>query len=233
MSIPCFNGATTGIVFDIQRAALHDGPGLRTTVFLKGCPLRCAWCHNPESQRLPAETGRSGKVYGRTMSVDEVMETVRADRAFYERSGGGLTISGGEPTVQFEFCEALLSAARAEGIRTCLDTCGHFPTGRLETLLPLVDLWHFDYKASTPEAHRRWVGSDGHLILENLEALLAAGSRVRLRCPIIPGANDTPGHRAALVRWERDPRIEKVERLPYHNTGNTKYTDLDRPVPRF
>lgn len=119
---------TTGIVFDIQRASLHDGPGLRTTVFMKGCPLRCIWCHNPESQSFAPETGNSGKVYGREMTVDQVMETVLADRAYYLETGGGLTLSGGEPTSQFTFCFDLLSAAKAHRISTCIDTCGVIPT---------------------------------------------------------------------------------------------------------
>jgi len=224
-------GCATGIVFDIQRASLHDGPGLRTTVFLKGCPLRCAWCHNPESQSLLPETGRSGKVYGRTMTVAEVMETLRADQPYYASSGGGLTVSGGEPTVQFDFCRALLEAARAEGIHTCLDTCGHFPPERLDALLPLVDLWHFDYKLSDAQRALRWTGVNGYRIAENLAALTRTDAAIRLRCPIIPGVNDTPKHRAVLETLRRSGRFETVEELPYHDIGIAKYTDLGRKPP--
>jgi pyruvate formate lyase activating enzyme len=137
-----------GIVLNIQRAALHDGPGLRTVVFLKGCPLHCLWCHNPESQNPRIETGRSGKVYGRMMTIEEVMQIVRADLAYYQSSGGGLTVSGGEPTAQFDFCKALLLQAKHKDIKTCLDTCGEFPNYRLRELLEIVDLWHYDYKAT-------------------------------------------------------------------------------------
>jgi pyruvate formate lyase activating enzyme len=220
-----------GIVFDIQRASLHDGPGLRTTVFLKGCPLRCAWCHNPESQTLPPQRGKSGKVYGREMSREEVMATVLADRSYYQSSGGGLTLSGGEPTVQYAFCHALLQAAREEGIHTCLDTCGQVPTDRLLALLPLVDLFHFDWKLSAPDPHREWTGVDGELIGRNLRCLIGHRARIILRCPIIPGINDDPAHAKTLAEWEAHPGIEALERLPYHPIGEAKYTDLclDRP----
>lgn len=222
-----------GIVFDIQRASLHDGPGLRTTVFLKGCPLRCAWCHNPESQQLVSQTGISGKLYGMKMSVSEVLDAVLADRAYYQASGGGLTVSGGEPTVQFDFCAALLSAAKEEDIHTCLDTCGHFPEELLPRLLPLVDLWHFDYKASTTAEHTRWTGVDGNLIERNLSSLIRAGATIRLRCPVVPGANATDAHLARLVELEAAGCFESVERLPYHSTGNAKYADLGLTAPDF
>jgi len=217
----------TGIVFDVQRAAMHDGPGLRTTVFLKGCPLRCAWCHNPESQKLAPQTGKSGKVYGKEMSVDDVMMLVLADRSYYESSGGGITISGGEPTVQFHFCKALLKAAKEEGLHTCLDTCGQVASERLEELLPLVDLFHYDWKVDTHQEHQKWTGADYALIEENLDMLLANKARIILRCPIIPSVNDSPAHEAKLAEWEAHSGIEAVERLPYHTVGNAKYTDLN------
>ncbi len=167
------------------------------------------------------------------MTVEEVMETVRSDRSFYETSGGGLTISGGEPTVQYAFCQALLFAAKLEGIHTCLDTCGQVSTERLRELLPLVDLFHFDLKYWEPEGHRRWTGVDGALILRNLEMLVEAGARIHLRCPIVPGVNDSEAHAAFLAEWERRPEIELLERLPYHSIGNAKYEDLAMPVPAF
>jgi pyruvate formate lyase activating enzyme len=222
-----------GIVFDIQRAAMHDGPGLRTTVFLKGCPLRCAWCHNPESQLDPVEVGKSGKVYGKSMTVSEVMDVVLADRTFYEKSDGGLTISGGEPTRQFAFCKAVLAAAREEGIHTCLDTSGQVPSNHLLELVPLVDLFHFDLKCSNPVDHQRWTGVDGELIHRNLDLLITCGARISLRCPIIPGVNDSEEHASQLLQWESHPGIEQVERLHYHTIGNSKFTDLGRCPPQF
>lgn len=223
----------SGVVFDIQRASLHDGPGLRTTVFLKGCHLRCAWCHNPESFKRVPETGRSGKVYGREMTVEMVMDTVLADRAYYETSGGGLTLSGGEPTVQFGFCKALLSAAKSRGIHTCLDTCGHLPTAELLELIPLVNLFHYDVKLFDSDQHKRWTTVDNHLILHNLELLVNKEAAVLLRCPIIPGVNDTPDHEAALTAMETSGSYVDVERLSYHTAGLSKYEDLGMEAPRF
>ncbi len=223
----------SGIVFDIQRTSLHDGPGLRTTVFLKGCPLRCAWCHNPESQKIAPQTGQSGKVYGQRMSVDTVMQVVEADRGFYESSGGGLTLSGGEPTVQFGFCLALLQRAKESGIHTVLDTCGQVDPNNLAELIPWVDLFHFDLKLSDNQGLRTWTGANGNLIEANLAMLEACGSKIVLRCPIIPGVNDTRMHAAFLDTMEASGRFERVERLPYHTSGLPKYADLGLPQPTF
>ena len=220
-----------GVVFDIQRAALHDGPGLRTTVFLKGCPLSCVWCHNPESQKQDPETGRSGKVYGKIMTVAEVMAIVRADRDYYEVSGGGLTISGGEPTRQYEFCLALLQAARAEGIHTCLDTCGAIDWPRLDALRPHVSLFLYDYKAANDQEHRRLTGISNDRVHENLRSLLAAGSPLRLRCPLVPGVNDSDSHLAAIAALTLEFPETPVDIMPYHGSGLHKYADLGLEAP--
>lgn len=220
-----------GIVFDVQRSAMHDGPGIRTTVFLKGCPLRCAWCHNPESQNLAPETGRSGRIYGREMRVSEVMAIVRRDKPFYAASGGGMTVSGGEPTQQYEFCAALLAAARAESLHTCLDTCGGVDWPRLEQLMPHVSLFLYDYKATAPEEHRALTGVDNRLIQENLRRLLAAGAAVRLRCPLLPDVNATPAHLAAIAALGREFPALAIDLMPYHATGESKYDDLDQTRP--
>jgi pyruvate formate lyase activating enzyme len=216
----------SGIVFDIQRAALHDGPGLRSVVFLKGCPLRCAWCHNPESIRVEPQVGKSGKVYGIRMSVEDVMRELRKDKDYYAQSGGGITLSGGEPTLQWAFCLSLLRASKAEGFSTCLDTCGHYPPERLQDLLPLVDIWHFDYKLEPGEAHRKFTGVDGTLIQHNLRALMESPARIRLRCPVIPRVSDHPEHEQTLRAFESSGRFESVERLEYHSIGLAKERDL-------
>ena len=227
-----------GMVFEIQRASLQDGPGVRTTVFLKGCPLRCLWCHNPESiSPLPQTAvhpsypgGR--KTYGRAMGTGEVLEEVLKDRGFYALTGGGMTISGGEPLAQPAFTLALARAAKEEGLDVCVQTSGRGARSSLAALLPLVDLFHFDYKATGEAEHVRLCGSPQRPILENLEFLLGTGARVVLRCPLIPGHNDGDAHLEAIRRLDaRHPELEGVELLPYHNTGNDKARKLGMDIP--
>jgi len=265
-----------GLVFDIQRAALHDGPGVRTTVFLKGCPLRCAWCHNPESWRGVAEISfaqddcrhclacspvclndahveQAGKhaldrsrcfacgtcvetcehgvlaLVGREMTVPEVMSVVERDNPFYSRSGGGLTVSGGEPLSQPEFTRALFVAAKNHTIPTCLDTSGEGRVEDLEAVLPFVDLVLFDYKATGADRHRALTGSDGTRILQNLDRLLMRGVRVILRAPLVPGVNDEPAHLDAIAAIWSGGGIEAVEVMPYHALGRDKRRRLGRP----
>jgi len=260
---------TTGRIFDIQRFSIHDGPGIRTTVFLKGCPLRCLWCHNPEGispqpelsfvpdrcvacgacvRACPEGAHRMAdghhvlkrelcrhcgacveqcpagalEMAGREASVSEVLSEAVRDRPFYETSGGGVTLSGGEPTMQPEFCLALLRAARAEGLHTCVDTCGYCEWSRLEQMLPLVDLWLFDFKESDTQRHRDYTGVPNGRILENLRRLCASGARLVLRCPIIPGLNDRDDHFEAIRRLAAELGLSRVELLPYHGFGDGK-----------
>lgn len=222
-----------GIVFDIQRFSLHDGPGIRTTVFLKGCPLRCAWCHNPESWRKEPELWyRNGveQLCGKAVTVEEVMAEVMADEAYYRNSGGGLTVSGGEPMVQFPFLKALLTIAKARGIHTCLETSGHCSTEKLIEIAPMVDLFLFDIKLTDPEEHRKYTGADNRWILENLDRLYRLGAKLLLRCPIIPGINDTDDHIGGIARLTKNyPGILGVEIMPYHDMGKGKWKELGRP----
>jgi glycyl-radical enzyme activating protein len=269
-----------GRVFDIQRFSTHDGPGIRTTVFLKGCPLDCLWCHNPEGidprpglafsgekcggcgecvrvcprhahsvqtvdgtvehavdRELCQACGACAAVcdsgcvelVGRSLTVGEVMREVLADAPFYGRTGGGLTLSGGEPLMQIDFVAALLQAARAEGIHCAVETCGFVKWEFLERVLPLVDLFLYDYKVSDPRAHAELTGQSNALILDNLHRLYAAGARISLQCPLIPGCNDTAGHLAGIAALAASmPLLEGVRVLPYHPLGTDKLARFGR-----
>lgn len=269
----------TGIVFDIRRYSIHDGPGIRTTVFLKGCALSCLWCHNPESQASGPDLvlrenrcikcgacvetcphgaitwtddgpvtdrskcrrdGRCATVCyaearalaGRTMTVDEVMEIVERDRPFYEESGGGLTLSGGEPLLQPYFSAALLKAAKARGIHTALDTCGHASWKSLDRLRRDVDLFLYDLKVMDEGRHRLYTGAPNHRILENLRALAARGHRIVLRVPVVPGINDDEENLEALRRFAAGlPNLAGLDLLPYHRIGVDKYARVGRTYP--
>lgn len=269
-----------GVVFDIQRCSLHDGPGIRTTVFVKGCQLNCQWCHNPESLSFkpqlsynPAQCvnclacvracdfdahlidsqghhimefakclacgkcvddcqGNALRIIGEEMGVDQVMKTVIRDRAFYERSGGGITISGGEPMMQKTFMVELLQKAKAEGIHTCVETNLAVPQEWYSEILPLVDLFLCDYKATDPELHKRLTGQSNELILENLDYLYHQGKEIVLRCPMIPDINDTEDHLQAIVRLcQQYPDLKAVDLMAYHNLGVAKSGHIGEAVP--
>lgn len=315
--------STTGIVTDFKRFAVHDGDGIRTTVFLKGCPLRCVWCHNPESispkpelafyaekctgcgecaricpmdahifeaadtptgneansgnkpisdstpisgsapvsgnesisgnapisssapasykHRLDrtkcvacgkcAEVCVSGalKLCGRRMSVDEVMKIVAEDRIFYETSNGGMTLSGGEPTLQPEFALALLRAAKEDRISTALDTCGCAKREVYESLLPYTDIFLYDIKHITDEGHIRCTGRPNRLILDNLRFLSDAGAKIEIRIPFVPGYNDDAETLDGIGRLLSTVNITKAKLLPYHSYARSKYLSLGIP----
>lgn len=222
-----------GVLLDIHRCSLNDGPGIRTTVFLKGCPLRCLWCHNPESQKLKPEIDTEGKTWGKEATVDDIMDVVRQDIAYYESSGGGVTLSGGEPLAQPDFSLALLTAAKSEGIHTCLDTSGQASQSVLEATMPLTDVYHFDFKATGTERHMQLTGTDGQRIRENLEMLLDRGAKVILRCPMVPRVNDQPEHLQSIAALGAEHPDLKIEILPYHNLGSGKAERFCLPKHSF
>jgi pyruvate formate lyase activating enzyme len=214
-----------GIVFDIQQGGMHDGHGIRTVVFLKGCPLRCVWCHNAESiaPEIQPDLKNPGKCFGRELSVHEVMDVVEKDRAFYEESGGGITLSGGEPMLQFEFTKALLMAAREQGIHTCLDTCGYASRYQYRQIDSLIDLFHYDYKASSSTEHELWTGVSSKEIMSNLRMLYERGAEIILRCPIVPGLNATEEHFRGIAALSMEMPKLIINVLPYHNMGRDKW----------
>jgi pyruvate formate lyase activating enzyme len=267
----------SGWVFNIQHFSIHDGPGIRTTVFLKGCPLRCLWCDNPESQQLEpqivfwqercihcdvclsicpqmalevdAEGNRRLIVercdlcgrcveecyaqaleqIGRLMTVAEVLDEVEGDRRFYEQSGGGVTLSGGEPLAQARFSQALLQACHERWIHTAIETSGHGPWAVWQELLPHLDLILYDLKEIDSERHEAMTGVPNQLILDNVRRLARTGKEIIVRRPVIPGYNDSPESIHALARFVKSlGTVEEVNLLPYHRFGRTKYDRLGK-----
>ncbi len=291
----------TGMVFHIQRFSLHDGPGIRTTVFLKGCALECFWCHNPEGKHAfpelryyparciacgscadacphAAHTFEGGlhtfsrdrcegtgacaavcfsgalQMEGKAMTVEEVMAEVTADRSFYDASGGGVTLSGGEPTLDSAFALAILLECKALGIRTAIETCGECPWASLESLLPATDLVMMDIKVIPEEKHREATGKGNGRILANARLLARTGVPLVIRTPVVRGVNDAQEEIAAIASFVRElvairegaarnggPRADiRYELLPFHRMATDKYRSLGReyraesldPLPR-
>lgn len=267
----------TGVTFNVQRFSTEDGPGIRTTVFMKGCPLRCKWCHNPEGlspqpelvwydvrcigareclkvcpedaleltpegMRLDRELctmcglcpqacpAGALEVIGREWTAEALYAEVAKDKAFYETSGGGVTVSGGEPVMQAEFVEALLRLCREGGIHTALDTCGHTDWGIYERLLPFVDLVLYDLKLMDAERHREATGVYPDLVLENAKRIAQQGIPMWVRTPIVPGYTDDEDNIARLAIYIRDElsTVERWDLLAYTNLGQPKYRRLDR-----
>ena len=224
----------TGRIFNIQRFSIHDGPGVRTIVFLKGCPLRCRWCCNPESQEWDFQTmmeGGAPKLVGRDVTVGEVLEEVRRDRTYYRRSGGGgLTLSGGECLWQPDFSEALLHAARDAGISTAIETTGYAEMSVIRRLLPYVDTVLMDIKHVDGEKHKEFTTRDNGLILDNARQIAREANELIVRTPVIPTFNDTPEEIGAIADFARSlGTVKEMHLLPYHRIGSDKYAGLGRP----
>ena len=241
-----------GIIFDIQRFSVHDGPGIRTTVFMKGCSLRCGWCHNPEGLRMEPQVqffeehcigcGRCGgsrtlenvdkcpagamKRVGEKVDPERLLEEVLADLDFYGNDGG-VTFSGGECLLQTEFVAHMLKMLKAQGVTTAVDTCGNVPWENMEKALPYCDTWLYDIKCADPETHRRFTGSDNGRILENLERLGRTGANIWIRVPVIPDCNDDPDEMERIARIAAaTPGVSRVTLMPYHTLGKSKYVTL-------
>lgn len=220
---------TSGTIFKIKKFAIHDGPGIRTTVFLKGCPLKCFWCHNPESQKFMPETAAcdsSGRCmrFGEEKTVQSLMAEIMKDVIFFDESGGGVTFSGGEPLSQPEFLKDILTACRKMDIDTAVDTCGYAPFRSFEGIMGLTDLFLYDLKLIDEKAHITFTGVSNRPILENLEKLSGAGKKIFIRFPLIPGITDTRQNIEDTVEFIKTlPRVSRVDVLPYHRTGDHKY----------
>lgn len=225
---------TQGRIFDIQRYSIHDGNGIRTIVFLKGCVLRCRWCCNPESQSYEIQTmmvqGKP-KVMGRDVSVQEVMEIVEKDRTYYRRTGGGLTLSGGESLCQPEFATALLKAAQERGISTAMESMGCAKWEVIDGLLPYLDQYLLDIKHMNPQKHKEYTGRTNELMLENAMKIARSGrTELSIRVPVIPGFNDTPEEIRDIAAYTRElQNVKRMHLLPYHRLGQDKYEGLGRP----
>jgi len=264
------------VISNIQRFSMHDGPGIRTTVFFKGCPLRCLWCHNPETYRFGTElrykksacigcrsciaacetralsAGENGLVHdsaicrscmscadacpaaalavsGSEMTLDRLMEEALRDKGAYERSGGGVTLSGGEASAQYDIALAFLSALKENGIHTALDTCGFCPPDRFEKLVRAADLVLFDIKHADSKKHKELTGVPNELILQNLDACENYGTDIEIRIPVIPGLNDSPDELAAVAKLLRGRKaVKRAILLGYHPLGLSKIYDFDR-----
>ncbi len=222
-----------GRIFDIQRNSTVDGPGIRTTVFFKGCNLGCAWCHNPEGQNFEIQT-LSGTVYGRDVTPEEILSEAEKDKAFHLASGGGVTFSGGECMLQPEFLRDCLKLLRQRGISTAVDTAGRVPWESFEAVMPHTDCFLYDVKCMDDSLHRAYTGVSNRLILENLEKLSARfEGEIIIRIPLIGGVNDNDGEMKKIAAFLNSIRHTKAELLPYHGMGEHKYSALGRTVPRF
>lgn len=224
---------TKGRIFDMQRYSIHDGEGIRTTVFLKGCVLRCRWCCNPESQEYAIQTmlvNGEPKTIGRDVTVAEVMEIVEKDRAYYRRSGGGITLSGGESLCQPVFAKALLKVAKSRGMSTAMESMGCAPYEVIERILPYLDTYLMDIKHTNPTKHKEFTGRSNELMLENARKIAASGqTNLVIRVPVIPTFNDTPEEIADIARFaDKLPGVKKIHLLPYHRLGQDKYEGLSR-----
>lgn len=261
------------IISDIKRFAVHDGDGIRTTVFLKGCPLKCVWCHNPEGISFKPQLayfenkcigcgecasvcpvgaqkvtenghvfdrhlcvscgkceavclGEALKFHGKEMTVAELLPLLLEDKDFYETSGGGVTLSGGECLCQADFCAELLRALKEKGIHTAVDTCGFVSQSALDQVIPYTDVFLYDIKAFDEDVHRRCTGRSNKQILENLKYLDACGKSIEIRIPFVPNYNDDQlGKIADFLNSLKN--ITAVRVLPYHNYAGSKYAALD------
>ena len=241
----------TPLMLDTKRMAIWDGPGIRTTFFVKGCPLKCIWCHNPESIKPEAQWARfqhlckhhehctmdeatcptrALKLYGKPMTIDEIVAKAMEDKAFYDQSGGGVTLSGGEPLFFWEWAAELFKAFKAAGLHTCLDTSLYAPPAAIDAMLPVTDLWLPDYKADDDALHVKFTGISNKVIRENLKRLVAAKVKMEVRCLVVPNCTDGAdlAARHAYLNAIGIPESSIIN-LEYFDYARSKYFALGMP----
>lgn len=221
-----------GRIFDIQRYSIHDGGGIRTIVFLKGCPLRCKWCCNPEGQHYNVEKmtlGGKEKIVGQDVTVGEIIDIVERDRIYYRRSGGGLTLSGGESLTQPDFAVSLLKTAKERGINTAMESTGFADFSVISRYLPYLDLYLMDIKHMNSAKHKEFTSQPNELILENAKKITDAGARLIVRTPVIPTFNATKEEIGEIAKFASSLKgVTQMHILPYHRIGTDKYKGLNR-----
>lgn len=221
-----------GRIFDIQRYSIHDGGGIRTIVFLKGCPLRCKWCCNPEGQHYNVEKmtlGGKEKIVGQDVTVGEIIDIVERDRIYYRRSGGGLTLSGGESLTQPDFAVALLKTTKERGINTAMESTGFADFSVISRYLPYLDLYLMDIKHMNSAKHKEFTSQPNELILENAKKITDAGARLIVRTPVIPTFNATKEEIGEIAKFASSLKgVTQMHILPYHRIGTDKYKGLNR-----
>lgn len=226
------NHSVVGRIFDIQKFCTHDGVGIRTVVFLKGCILRCRWCCNPESQEFDIQemrTANGKRIVGYDTTVDNVMHQVLQDLPYYRRSHGGMTLSGGEALCQTEFVHALLTVAKEHGIDTAVETTACLPYYMIEPHLPLLNTVLLDIKHMNSEKHEAFTTMRNELILSNAKKMARDGAHIIVRVPTIPTFNDTEEEIRDIARFAASlPGVEEIHLLPYHRLGYDKYLGLNR-----
>ncbi len=223
---------TKGRIFNIQRFSIHDGPGIRTIVFFKGCFMRCAWCCNPESQEYEIQTmteqGKQ-KTVGKDVTVEGLLPELLADEPYYRRSGGGITLSGGEILGQPDFARDLLAACKQRGLHTAVESTANAPYADIEKILPYLDLFLLDIKHMDSAKHQEFTGAPNERILENARAIAESGAELVIRTPVVPTFNDTAAEIKAISRFAATlPHVKEHHLLPYHRLGQDKYDGLGR-----
>jgi pyruvate formate lyase activating enzyme len=228
-----------GLIFDIRSFSVHDGPGIRQTIFFKGCPLSCSWCHNPESRRNNTETHSltrtlSGKCFRETKSIgqwvtaQEIMIHVVQDIPFFEESGGGVTLSGGEPLAQSDFAARVLELCKENHVHTAIDTSGYANWKEIEKVLPFTDLFLYDLKLADDSLHTKYTGVSNKIIHKNLAGISSSGKRIHIRIPLIQEVTDTTENLEQIKTILSETKgIERIDLLPYHHIAKGKYERMN------